>query len=97
MASGKSHGSLIESAKRLEGYLHGNRAIDWRAIVFIQVLFLLFSIVTFDGWIGLNTLEIVGRVSVGLVLETLGVLIVGRVWLRGSARNPLWRIWLIYW
>lgn len=97
MASGKSHGSLIQSAKRLEGYLQGSRAIDWRAIVFIQVLFLLFSIVTFDGWIGLNILEIVGRVSAGLVLETFLVLIVGKVFLSGSARNTLWRIWLIYW
>ena len=88
---------MIQSAKRLEGFLQGNRALDWRAIVFIQVLFFLFSIVTFDGWIGLNILAIVGRVSVGLVLETLAVLTLGRVWLRSSVRNPLWRIWLIYW
>lgn len=97
MASGKSHGSLINAAKRLEGHLQGNRAIDWRAIIFIQGLFLLFSIVTFDGWIGLSVLEIVGRVSAGLVLETILILVFGTVWLRGSRRKALWRIWLAYW
>ena len=97
MASGKSHGSLIQSARRLEELLADRRAIDWRAVAFVQALFLLFTMNTFVGWLDLPNLEIFWLTLLILIVEAFFLWFVGPALLAGGCRHILIRVWLVYW
>lgn len=88
---------MIQSAKRLEELLADRRAIDWRAVAFVQTLFLLFTMNTFVGWLPLSDFELVWPTLLGLTLEALFLCFVGPLLLAAGSRRSLIRVWIVYW
>jgi signal transduction histidine kinase len=88
---------LIQSARRLEELLADRRAIDWRAVAFVQALFLLFTMNTFVGWLDLPNLEIFWLTLLILIVEAFFLWFVGPALLAGGCRHILIRVWLVYW
>jgi signal transduction histidine kinase len=96
LETGQSKGSLKHQLKRLEGFLAGPNAIDWRAFALAEPLLYVFGFITFYRHFDGTFAQIALIVFAGLVAE-IGAAYLGRPFLAPKNRNnPLWKIATLY-